>query len=323
MADVADTLPEWSTTLTSNGPVGATAVGTGLAPNLQQIQAVVKGWLASKGADIASASTTDLGAVAGLSHDITGTTTITSFGTIAAGTLKIVKFEGALTLTHNATSLILPGAANVTTADGDIAIVISEGSGNWRCVSYVRADGDPLLGYAADLGASMVLLSAQTASSSSALNFTSLISSTYESYILELVNIAPATDGVNLLLRASTDNGSSYLSGTEYNLTTIQQSAASVATLTGGGGNGGSAFILASGVGNASNRNVSGQIRFRIRSSGQGRFSWETQYTSDSGNEISFQGKGSAGAGITALRLLMSSGNIASGAARLYGLKSS
>lgn len=144
MADVADTLPEWSTTLASNGPAGTTSVGTGLAPNLQQIQAVVKGWLASKGSDIASASTTDLGAVAGLAHDITGTTTITSFGTIAAGTLKVVKFEGALTLTHNATSLILPGAANITTADGDVAIMLSEGSGNWRCVSYIKSSAAPI-----------------------------------------------------------------------------------------------------------------------------------------------------------------------------------
>ena len=141
MADVADTLPEWSTTLASNGPSGGTAVGTGLAPNLQQIQAVVRGWLATKGADIASAATTDLGAVEGLAHDITGTTTITSFGTISAGILKIVKFEGALTLTHNATSLILPGGTSILTVSGDIGIFISEGSGNWRCVNYLPVGG--------------------------------------------------------------------------------------------------------------------------------------------------------------------------------------
>jgi len=94
---------------------------------------------AKKGADIASAATTDLGATRGLMHDITGTTPITSFGTGAEGMFKIIKFEGALTLTHNATSLILPGAANITTADGDVAIMVSEGSGNWRCASYQPA----------------------------------------------------------------------------------------------------------------------------------------------------------------------------------------
>jgi hypothetical protein len=125
-----------STTAASNSPTGTESVGTGLDDYLRAIQTVYRLDLASKGADIASATTTDLGAVGGLFHDITGTTTITGFGTVAAGIWKIIKFEGALTLTHNATSLILPGGANITTADGDIAVVISEGSGNWRCVSY-------------------------------------------------------------------------------------------------------------------------------------------------------------------------------------------
>jgi hypothetical protein len=114
-----------------------------LDDNLREIQKVVRQDLATKGADIASNSTTDLGAVAGLMHDITGTTTITSFGTVAAGIWKIIKFEGALTLTHNASSLILPGGANITTADGDVAIVMSEGSGNWRCLSYMSANWIP------------------------------------------------------------------------------------------------------------------------------------------------------------------------------------
>jgi hypothetical protein len=140
-ADVDDTLPEWSTTESSNKPSGGTSVGTNLDDNIRMLQKVVRGWLASKGADIASASTTDLGAVEGLAHDITGSTAITSFGTIGAGILKVLTFEGALTLTHNATSLILPGGANITTASGDTAVVISEGSGNWRCVSYQKASG--------------------------------------------------------------------------------------------------------------------------------------------------------------------------------------
>jgi hypothetical protein len=125
-----------STTAASNSPSGSESVGTSLDDYLRAIQTVYRLDLASKGADIASAGTTDLGAVGGLMHDITGSTTVTSFGTVAAGIWKIIKFEGALTLTHNATSLILPGGANITTADGDVAVFISEGSGNWRCVDY-------------------------------------------------------------------------------------------------------------------------------------------------------------------------------------------
>lgn len=98
--------------------------------------------LSVKASDIASAATTDIGASAGRFVHITGTTTITSFGTKAAGVVREVVFDGALTLTHNSTSLILRGA-NIVTAAGDAAIFLSEGAGNWRCISYQRASIQP------------------------------------------------------------------------------------------------------------------------------------------------------------------------------------
>lgn len=92
----------------------------------------------AKGSDIASATTTDIGAATGNYVHVTGTTTITGFGTVASGTWRIVRFTGALTLTHHATSLILPTAANITTAADDHALMVSLGSGNWICASYQR-----------------------------------------------------------------------------------------------------------------------------------------------------------------------------------------
>lgn len=136
MADVTSTLASWSSTSASNSPSGATTIGTGLAPNLREIQGVLVRGLSHKGADITSTATPDVGAVEGLMHDVTGTTSITGLGTVRAGIWKILKFEDALTLTHNGTSLILPGAANITTANGDVGIFMSEGSGNWRCLHY-------------------------------------------------------------------------------------------------------------------------------------------------------------------------------------------
>lgn len=100
----------------------------------------------AKGSDIASATTTDIGAATGNYAQITGTTTITGLGTIAAGAWRNVTFTGILTLTHNATSLILPTGANITTAAGDTALFVSEGSGNWRCLFYYRASGVALTG---------------------------------------------------------------------------------------------------------------------------------------------------------------------------------
>lgn len=95
--------------------------------------------------NIASATTTGLSAATGNSVTITGTTTITGLGTVQAGTTIKATFSGILTLTHNATSLILPNAGtNITTAAGDTAIFVSLGSGNWKCINYTRADGTSL-----------------------------------------------------------------------------------------------------------------------------------------------------------------------------------
>lgn len=141
MADVSANLKDWSATASSNSPNDSTTVGSGLADNLQEIQKVVRQDLATKGADIASAGTTDIGAVAGSYHDITGTTTITGLGTVSAGIEKTLQFDGALQITHNASSLILPGGANIVTSAGDHMRALSLGSGNWVVPWYSRASG--------------------------------------------------------------------------------------------------------------------------------------------------------------------------------------
>lgn len=132
-------------------PAASTLDGTEVSPLTQggldkrtTAQAIANLFKGTKGADIASAATTSIGAATGNYVTITGTTTITSLGTGTAGWLRLVRFAGALTLTHNATSLILPTGANITTAAGDFAIFVSEGSSNWRCLAYYRASGLPL-----------------------------------------------------------------------------------------------------------------------------------------------------------------------------------
>ena len=95
---------------------------------------------------VASAGTTDIGAETQGRLTVTGTTTITSFGTVAEGTERILTFSGILLLTHNGASLILPTGANITTAAGDSLEIISLGSGNWRVINYQRKDGTALVG---------------------------------------------------------------------------------------------------------------------------------------------------------------------------------
>jgi hypothetical protein len=142
MANIQASIKGWSTTEASNQPDSTDA--TTLVGDLRAIQAGIRYYFSQD--TIASAATTDLGSKEAGYLSISGTTTITSFGTVSAGIRKYIKFDGALTLTHNGTSLILPTAANITTVAGDVALMESLGSGNWRCLYYQRASGAALVG---------------------------------------------------------------------------------------------------------------------------------------------------------------------------------
>lgn len=94
----------------------------------------------AKGADVASAGALSLGDD-GNYFDITGTTTINSIGTKGVGTVVKLHFDAACQLTHHATDLILPGAANITTAAGDEFEFTEYATGDWRCTGYALASG--------------------------------------------------------------------------------------------------------------------------------------------------------------------------------------
>lgn len=144
---------------------------------------------------VASATTTDLGAAIGPYLHITGTTTITGLGTVAAGTIKFVVFDGILTFTHNATSLILPTGANITTAAGDAAILLSEGSGNWRCLSYNRKDGTSVAAGSVSVGGAWRGLSV-TRTNATTVNVTATELVVYDTSLnprkISSVNVSPA-----------------------------------------------------------------------------------------------------------------------------------
>ncbi len=120
------------------------------------------------------AATVDLGGLGALRVVLTGTGTVTGFGT-GPNRVRLLRFTGAATLTHNAASLVLPGGASLVTAAGDTALAVSDASGNWRVVDYVRASGKPLVGPVAadimDAGATgrAVLAAADTGAASVAL----------------------------------------------------------------------------------------------------------------------------------------------------------
>ncbi len=123
--------------LLTGTPLPVVAGGTGQATASAALDA-----LTVQGANIAAAATTDLATATGEFVVVTGNGgPITALGTAPAGIWRFVRFTGTPTLTHNGTSLILPGAANITVAAGDTACFMSLGSGNWQCLFYTEIAG--------------------------------------------------------------------------------------------------------------------------------------------------------------------------------------
>ncbi|WP_373031670.1 hypothetical protein [Sulfurovum sp.] len=99
--------------------------------------------------DLAAATTTNVLGTQSSTIHITGASpiTITSFGVSLREGLKhrvTSTGAGAHVLTHNATSLILPGGIDITVAQGDSWTVEDLGSNNCRVHSYTRASGFPI-----------------------------------------------------------------------------------------------------------------------------------------------------------------------------------
>ena len=92
----------------------------------------------AKGSDISSATTISIADDAG-HFDVTGTTTITGM-TVAANRYFTLQFDGALTLTHHASNLILNRAdTNITTVAGDVGTFYSRAAN--QVVSWSKSTG--------------------------------------------------------------------------------------------------------------------------------------------------------------------------------------
>lgn len=153
MANKNDLFDFDETTAVNNDNVQGANIAENCAPSginnaIRGLAAIVKRAVGSQGSAIASAATTAIGGPGTAFYTtITGATAITSFGSVGPGTFRVVEFTGTLTLTHNATSLKLPGSANITTAAGDIGFFVSLGSGNWKCLHYSKADGSAVANF--------------------------------------------------------------------------------------------------------------------------------------------------------------------------------
>lgn len=98
----------------------------------------------SKGQDIASAATLNLGVANGDYVIVTGTTTINAV-TLPEGMETTVTFSGSLTMTHSSSLLLKNGGSNMVMQAGDSAIFRGEAGGVVRMVSYTSMAGTSTL----------------------------------------------------------------------------------------------------------------------------------------------------------------------------------
>jgi hypothetical protein len=94
---------------------------------------------------IVVAATTDLGSVREQSLSLSGSTTITSFGSSApAGAVKFCRVNGTPLIVHDGVNISCPGGRSIQAADGDTFIVRHSATlGGWRIYNYTRVAFQP------------------------------------------------------------------------------------------------------------------------------------------------------------------------------------
>lgn len=190
-----------------------------------------------------------------------------------------------------------------------------DGSGNWSVPAGSGGSG------------ALVLLEQHSPSSAASSDFTTFISSTYDSYEFDFQNVIPATNAASFLLRMGTGGGPTWDTGSNYQYAderwsnfgggTAQASNSATSILLDGQGGGGA------GVQN-SQPGISG--RFRLWNP-QGavykvmRGEVNQLNTADSNiTTASIGGIYKSTTAVTGVQFLFSSGNITSGIIRVYGL---
>jgi hypothetical protein len=175
---------------------------------------------------------------------------------------------------------------------------------------------------------SMTLLQTQTASSSSTIDFTSNIDSTYDSYVFKFINIHPETDQKKFMFQGTTD-------GTNFNVTMTTtwfqayhdeaDSNTTLSYISGEDQAQGTSFqSLCEDLGNDADQNYCGQLKiFNPSSTTFVKHFMATgneTYFSDYSNNAYVSGYFNTTSAITGFRFKMEAGNIDSGVIKLYGI---
>jgi len=162
----------------------------------------------------------------------------------------------------------------------------------------------------------LILQEQHTASSSASLSFTSCISSTYDEYQFEILNLIPATNAVTGILRMNSDSSSLYAWADWFVGTALNSDGQQFS-------NSDTSISLFVGLDNTSTYGYSGTLKLFQPSSTSLDKAVTSHVTGLAGGFFySTDGAGvyKSTSAVTTVQFLFSSGNIASGTVRCYGI---
>jgi hypothetical protein len=167
----------------------------------------------------------------------------------------------------------------------------------------------------------MVLVGQLTASNSATLDFTSMITSGYDDYVVVFVDVVLASNGTSLSVLFSSDNGSTWDTGAHYDTAMLQINQASYA------GNaswsGGTSGYVTNAFSNSSGNSLNGRMEMFNPSSSNYKFATFDSTTMKSDGNF-YRNTGSlrymSTSAVNAFRILSTSGNITSGTIRVYAM---
>jgi len=182
---------------------------------------------------------------------------------------------------------------------------------------------------ASGFGGNLIFISKTTASASSTVSITSGIDSTYDSYLIYLVNMHPTSNDITFQFQVSTDGGSSYgvsMTTTAFRATHGEDgSSGGLSYLTGADLSNSTSFQqLAGSVGSDNDQGVSGFIQLFSPSSTTFVKHFitninSTAHSNRTNNEYQ-SGYINTTSAVDAMQFKFSSGNIGSGDIYLFGI---
>ena len=261
--------------------------------------------------------------------------TFITLQTTGLATLGNVLCSGSAVFTSSLNvsgDIVLTSAKQITTPTNENLNLTPNGTGNLVLdgVKWPQADGSvgqiPVTDGAGQISWAdgMTLLATASASASATVDFdTGIDWTSYKKYVIEVTDIAPATDTADLYVRTSTDGGSTYDAGASdyrYAGTQVDSNGAAVAVVT---SDAASEIQVSSNSGAAANE--SGDLTLTIYNPAGTKFTklrYFHPFIHSAGvmRVVSGGGFRESAADVDGIRFLYSSGNIASGEFKLYGV---